>query len=67
VHVLATDAHDMAKRVPILSRSRDAAAEICGDEVAEALVEANPRAIIDSQPLPYFPQPLMGSYRKGGN
>ena len=67
VHVLATDAHDMAKRVPILSRSRDAAAEICGEEVAEALVEANPRAIIESQPLPYFPQPLMGSYRKGGN
>ncbi len=67
VHVLATDAHDLEKRVPILSTSRDAAAEICGQEVAEALVELNPRAIITNQPLPYFPRPLAGSYRKSGN
>ena len=67
VHVLATDAHDMEKRVPILSTSRDAAAEICGAEVAEALVELNPRAIITNQPLPYFPRPLATSYRKNSN
>src|ERR1700740_978912 len=42
VHVLATDAHDLEKRVPILSTSRNAAAAIVGDEVAEALVETNP-------------------------
>jgi len=64
VHVLATDAHDTEKRIPILSTARDAAAEICGTEVAEALVEANPSAIIHSQPLPYFPRPALGSYRK---
>ena len=64
VHVLATDAHDLEKRVPILSTSRDAAAEICGEEVADALVEANPRAIINNEPLPYFPRPLAGSCRK---
>ena len=67
VHVLATDAHDLEKRVPVLSTSRDAAAEICGAEVAEALVELNPRAIIMNQPLPYFPRPLATSYRKSGN
>jgi protein-tyrosine phosphatase len=67
VHVLATDAHDLEKRVPILSLSRDAAAEICGEEIADALVEANPRAIIANQPLPYFPRPLAGSYRKNNN
>ncbi|HUD63022.1 MAG TPA: CpsB/CapC family capsule biosynthesis tyrosine phosphatase [Candidatus Sulfotelmatobacter sp.] len=67
VHVIATDAHDLEKRVPILSTSRDAAAEICGAEVAEALVELNPRAIITNQPLPYFPRPLATSYRKSGN
>jgi protein-tyrosine phosphatase len=67
VHVLATDAHDMEKRVPILSTARDAAAEICGGEIAEALVEANPRAIITNQPLPYFPRPTATSYRKSGN
>jgi protein-tyrosine phosphatase len=65
VHVLATDAHDLEKRVPILSTSRDAAAEIVGDEIAEALVETNPTAIINDQPLPYFPRPSsIGSYRK---
>ncbi len=67
VHVLATDAHDPLKRVPILSTSRDAAAEICGEEIAEVLVEANPRAIISNQALPYFPRPMMGSYRKSGS
>jgi protein-tyrosine phosphatase len=65
VHVLATDAHDLEKRVPILSTSREAAAEIVGDEVAEALVEANPAAIVGNQPLPYFPRPsATASYRK---
>lgn len=65
VHVLATDAHDLEKRPPILSTARDAAADICGEEVADALVEANPQAILDNQPLPYFPRPVMTSYRKG--
>jgi len=64
VHVLATDAHDTEKRVPVLSAARDAVAEICGAEVAEALVNGNPQAIIHSQPLPYFPKPVLGSYRK---
>ena len=66
VHVLATDAHDLEKRVPILSTSRDAAAEICGEEIAGALVEDNPSAIIQNQPLPYFPKPVVvAGYRKG--
>jgi protein-tyrosine phosphatase len=67
VHVLATDAHDTAKRVPVLSTARDAAAVICGKEIADALVEANPRAIVSAQPLPYFPQPVAGSYKKSSN
>lgn len=67
VHVLATDAHDMQKRVPILSGARDAAAEICGEQIANALVEGNPSAIISDQSLPYFPRPVTASYRKGNN
>jgi protein-tyrosine phosphatase len=66
VHVLATDAHDTEKRVPILSRARAAAAEFCGDEIADALVEANPRAIVNNEPLPYFPRPVATSYKKSG-
>jgi protein-tyrosine phosphatase len=64
VHVLATDAHDTEKRIPILSTARDAVSKICGREVAEALVQTNSAAIINSQPLPYFPRPVLGSYRK---
>ena len=65
VHVLATDAHDLEKRVPILSASRDAAAGIVGEDIAEALVEGNPGAIVNDQPLPYFPRPTATtSYRK---
>jgi len=66
VHVLATDAHDLEKRVPILSTAREAVEHTCGEEIAHALVEANPQAIIDNQPLPYFPRPLATSYRKSG-
>ncbi len=65
VHVLATDAHDLEKRVPILSTSRDAAAQIVGEEIADALVEGNPRAIVNDQVLPFFPRPTaISSYRK---
>jgi protein-tyrosine phosphatase len=65
VHVLATDAHDLEKRVAVLSTARKAAAEVCGEEIADALVEANPQAIINDQPLPYAPRPTASvSYRK---
>src|ERR1700676_917346 len=58
VHVLATDAHDTERRPPVLSTARDSAAEIFGEDVARALVDGNPRAIISGQPLPYFPDPV---------
>lgn len=67
VHVLATDAHDTEKRVPILSAAREAAAELCGQEIADALVEANPRAILQSQPLPYFPRPVLAGRKSGSS
>jgi len=67
VHVLATDAHDTEKRIPVLSTARDAAAELYGEDVAEALVEGNPQAILNSQPLPYFPRPVISGYRKTSN
>lgn len=61
VHVLATDAHDTKRRPPVLSTAREAVADICGEEVARALVEDNPRAIVSGQPLPYFPDPVTKS------
>jgi protein-tyrosine phosphatase len=58
VHVLATDAHDARHRPPMLSAARDAAARISGPEIAGALVEANPHAILSGQDLPYAPKPV---------
>jgi protein-tyrosine phosphatase len=57
VHVIASDAHDTKHRPPILSAARDLAAQICGKDVAHALVEENPRAMLSGQPLPYMPKP----------
>jgi protein-tyrosine phosphatase len=61
VHVLASDAHDVTHRKPLLSDARTAAEEFCSAEVAGALVEDNPKAIIRGRPLPYFPDPVIKS------
>lgn len=58
VHVLASDAHDTRHRPPILSKAKAAVTDMYGAQLAAALVEDNPRAIISGRPLPYFPQPL---------
>jgi protein-tyrosine phosphatase len=57
VHVLASDAHNAKNRPPVLSAGRDVVAKICDADVAQALVDDNPRAIVSGQPLPYFPDP----------
>jgi protein-tyrosine phosphatase len=57
VHVLATDAHNTRSRPPVLSAGRDAAAKLVGNDVAKALVEDNPGAIVEDRELPYFPVP----------
>ncbi len=54
VHVLATDAHGTDDRTPVLSSGRDAAAELVGMEKATALVDDNPRAIVEGLALPDF-------------
>jgi protein-tyrosine phosphatase len=59
VHIIASDAHDTKHRTPILSAARDAATAICGAEIANALVEENPRAVVSGQPLPYSPRPAL--------
>ena len=49
VHVLATDAHDTKHRTPALSAAREKVAKVYGDDVAKALVDDNPRAVINGQ------------------
>jgi protein-tyrosine phosphatase len=51
VHVLASDGHSAAFRPPKLSDACRLAADLLGKERAEALVQANPKAIIESRPL----------------
>lgn len=58
VHVLASDAHDPERRAPRLSAGRAAAEKLAGAEAATALVEANPRAIVEGRPLPWVPRPV---------
>jgi protein-tyrosine phosphatase len=55
VHFLATDTHRTKSRPPILSRGRDAAAAVIGPERAAALVDANPRAVINGEPVQALP------------
>jgi protein-tyrosine phosphatase len=57
VHVLATDAHGLNSRPPVLSAGRDAVANLCGQEMADMLVAHNPKAIVNGDELPYFPPP----------
>jgi len=54
VHFLATDAHDTMRRPPVLSEARKIVAKQFGEEVADALVEGNPKAVVNDQPLPCF-------------
>jgi protein-tyrosine phosphatase len=55
VHFLATDAHDTKHRVPVLSAARKEVTDVYGADIARALVDENPRAVISGKPLPYFP------------
>lgn len=52
VHVLATDAHGVGSRPPILSKARAAAEKIVGEAAAETLVKNNPQAVIAGLPIP---------------
>jgi protein-tyrosine phosphatase len=51
VHFLATDAHDTLHRPPILSAARKVVAKEWGEAFATELVETNPAAVINNQPL----------------
>ena len=57
VHVVATDAHDLKARPPLMSRARRVLADWMDEEVAEALVKLNPTAILGGEELPFFPVP----------
>jgi protein-tyrosine phosphatase len=46
VHVIATDAHGIRYRPPVLSEAVEVASDIVGEDVARAMVISRPRAIL---------------------
>jgi len=58
IHVVASDAHDLKLRRPVLSEARGRVAELASAEVADALVTHNPAAIVAGQHVPFAPTHL---------
>ncbi len=56
VHLVASDAHDTENRPPRMTEARRLVEKEHGAELAQALFVDNPRAVVDSQPLSYFPE-----------
>ncbi len=60
VHILATDAHSLRHRAPLLAEGREAAAKRVGVEEAHRLVVERPQAILDNRrPAEVAPVPAM--------
>ena len=57
VHILATDAHDVARRPPNLSKGRDLAARRVGAQEAEHLVVTRPMGILEDVAPASLPMP----------
>jgi protein-tyrosine phosphatase len=56
VHLVATDAHNVAKRPPVVAAARKVIAEAANEAVAEALFSENPHALIEGRPFLYDPE-----------
>jgi protein-tyrosine phosphatase len=54
VHIVASDCHNVEGRPPMLSRARTVLEKNCGPELADALVQGNPLAVVENRELPYF-------------
>lgn len=52
VSIIASDAHSLRSRRPVLSKALAAAAHWVGWQAAARLVDQNPQAVLDGQPLP---------------
>jgi protein-tyrosine phosphatase len=64
VHFLATDTHRPSRRPPILSKGRDAAALVIGEDRARKLVYDNPLAVVNGKAFQLEPLIPFGSAGK---
>jgi protein-tyrosine phosphatase len=53
VHVIASDAHSVTRRPPVMSAARERIRSRFSSEIEIALFEANPAAILNGIPLPF--------------
>jgi protein-tyrosine phosphatase len=60
VHLIATDAHDVERRIPDLAAGRELAAKRVGAQEAEHLVLTRPAGILENQQPSSLPGPLEG-------
>ena len=51
VHIVATDAHDLELRPPVLSQAREAVSSLAGPKIAEALFVNNPTAVVSGRSI----------------
>ncbi|HEX5775986.1 MAG TPA: CpsB/CapC family capsule biosynthesis tyrosine phosphatase [Caulobacteraceae bacterium] len=58
VHVLATDAHNLRNRTPVLSEAREMVAARLGEQAATDMVLTRPRLILDNAPPSAAPAPV---------
>jgi protein-tyrosine phosphatase len=58
VHFFASDAHDLTHRPPVLSSCYKKVASTRGKEIADLLLDTNPLAVINGEPLLTPPPPL---------
>jgi protein-tyrosine phosphatase len=69
--VIATDAHNLTSRPPLLAEGRDAAARWVGTEEAERMVTERPRAVLENWapgeviPALAFREPTRRRHRRG--
>jgi protein-tyrosine phosphatase len=64
VHFIASDAHGVLSRRPVLSEAVEAAAKIVGEDKARAMVDEVPRAVLMNQALPDYGEPRNPTHRK---
>lgn len=58
VHFVATDAHNMTKRTPRIREAMATLEDLVGSDVADALTQRNPLAVLQNTTLAYDPDPI---------
>lgn len=57
VHFVATDAHNLRNRRPLMAEGFERLRQIAGDATARELTFDNPLAVVENRPLPFVPGP----------